>query len=118
MQMQSHGRKARRETSTVTRGGHAHALLHLLRPQCGHGKRGDSLSLRPHAVEDEGWNGCLVRRVLGGISVFGVADWSCGPGRVVVRAGGWRVSGLRPVIAPVVAAATARGREAAPAARS
>ena len=42
--------------------------------------------------------------------MFGVADWSCGPGRVVVRAGWWRVSGLRLITAPFVAAAPAGAR--------
>jgi IS605 OrfB family transposase len=42
--------------------------------------------------------------------VFCVADWSRECGRVVAGAGCWRVSGLRPVAAPFVAAAPAGAR--------
>src|SRR5216684_2141048 len=43
-----------RKSSAAARSGLAHALLHLLGQQRGHGKRGDALSDGPHAVQDQG----------------------------------------------------------------
>ncbi len=61
-----------------------------------------------------GENSCLVRRVAEGKNVFHIADWSYELGRMGVRAGllvrWWRVSGLRLIAGPFVAAAPAGTR--------
>jgi hypothetical protein len=61
-----------------------------------------------------GENSCLVLRVVDGKNVFYIADWSHELGRMGVRAGlgvrWWRVSGLRLIADPFVAAAPAGAR--------
>src|SRR5271169_250133 len=61
-----------------------------------------------------GENSCLVRRVADAKKVFYIADWSDELGRMGVRAGlvvrWWRVSGLRLIAGPFVAAAPAGAR--------
>ncbi len=65
-------------------------------------------------VWQRGENSCLVRRVADGKNVFYIADWSYELGRMGVRAGlvvrWWRVSGLRLIAGPFVAAAPAGAR--------
>ena len=70
------------------------------------------IGLRSYLHVGKGENCCRVRRVLDSKNDLYVPDWSYDPGWAGTRCrtGWWRVSGLRPIAAPFVAAAPAGAR--------